>query len=78
MAKKLDVKGPHGRFSWPFSFKICAYLNNYIDQGEKDPFTDKVYQYYIDEAPVFVKVHYSTMLFSYLSSRSGLTNMEYL
>lgn len=32
-----------------------AYLHNYIDQGEDDPLTDKVYQYYIDEAPVFVK-----------------------
>lgn len=33
----------------------CAYLHNYIDQGENDPLTDKVYQYYIEEAPVFVK-----------------------
>ncbi|MGJ7922193.1 DNA/RNA helicase domain-containing protein [Neobacillus sp. LXY-4] len=35
--------------------KPCAYLHNYIDQGEKDPLTDRVYQYYIEQAPVFVK-----------------------
>lgn len=33
----------------------CAYLHNYIDQGQNDPLTDKVYQYYIEEAPVFIK-----------------------
>lgn len=35
--------------------KPCAYLHNYIDQGEEDPLTDRVYQYYIEQAPVFVK-----------------------
>lgn len=33
----------------------CAYLHNYINQGEQDPLTDHVYDYYIEEAPVFVK-----------------------
>lgn len=33
----------------------CAYLHNYINQGEHDPLTDPVYDYYIEEAPVFVK-----------------------
>jgi uncharacterized protein len=33
----------------------CAYLHNYINQGEQDPLTDPVYEYYIEEAPVFVK-----------------------
>jgi uncharacterized protein len=33
----------------------CAYLHNYINQGEQDPLTDPVYDYYIEEAPVFVK-----------------------
>lgn len=33
----------------------CAYLHNYIYQGENDPLTDKVYQYYIEQAPVFIK-----------------------
>ncbi|HAF0292524.1 TPA: DUF2075 domain-containing protein, partial [Salmonella enterica subsp. enterica serovar Typhimurium var. 5-] len=33
----------------------CAYLHNYINQGEQDPLTDPVYEYYIEEAPVFIK-----------------------
>ncbi|MEW8972221.1 MAG: DUF2075 domain-containing protein [Mesobacillus sp.] len=33
----------------------CAYLHNYINQGANDPLTDPVYDYYIEEAPVFVK-----------------------
>jgi uncharacterized protein len=33
----------------------CAYLHNYINQGDLDPLTDPVYEYYIEEAPVFVK-----------------------
>lgn len=33
----------------------CAYLHNYINQGERDPLTDPIYQYYIEQAPVFVK-----------------------
>lgn len=33
----------------------CAYLHNYINQGEQDPLTDQVYEYYIEEAPVFIK-----------------------
>jgi uncharacterized protein len=33
----------------------CAYLHNYINQGEHDPLTDPVYEYYIEEAPVFIK-----------------------
>lgn len=33
----------------------CAYLHNYLDQGEADPLTDPVYEYYIEQAPVFVK-----------------------
>lgn len=33
----------------------CAYLHNYINQGEQDPLTDRVYEYYIEEAPVFIK-----------------------
>ena len=33
----------------------CAYLHNYIQSGEQDPLTDDIYQYYIEQAPVFVK-----------------------
>ena len=33
----------------------CAYLHNYIIQEEKDPLTDTIYEYYIDQAPVFAK-----------------------
>ncbi|MFC7063426.1 DNA/RNA helicase domain-containing protein [Halobacillus seohaensis] len=33
----------------------CAYLHNYINQGDQDQLTDQVYDYYIDQAPVFVK-----------------------
>ncbi|MGG4169235.1 DUF2075 domain-containing protein [Rossellomorea vietnamensis] len=33
----------------------CAYLHNYLNQGEGDPLTDPVYDYYIEQAPVFVK-----------------------
>ncbi|MCA1318372.1 DUF2075 domain-containing protein [Bacillus tianshenii] len=33
----------------------CAYLHNYLKQGEGDPLTDPVYEYYIEQAPVFVK-----------------------
>ncbi|TDB53768.1 DUF2075 domain-containing protein [Bacillus sp. CBEL-1] len=32
----------------------CAYLHNYIYQ-EKDPLTDPIYEYYINQAPVFMK-----------------------
>lgn len=33
----------------------CAYLHNYITQKPQDDLTDKVYHYYIEDAPVFVK-----------------------
>ncbi|MGG7621293.1 DNA/RNA helicase domain-containing protein [Bacillus coreaensis] len=33
----------------------CAYLHNYINQGEEDPLTDSIYSYYVEQAPVFVK-----------------------
>ena len=33
----------------------CAYLHNYLNQGDRDPLTDPIYQYYIDQAPVFIK-----------------------
>jgi DUF2075 family protein/DNA replication protein DnaC len=33
----------------------CAYLHNYIYQGEMDPLTDPSYQYYLEQAPVFIK-----------------------
>ncbi|USG67361.1 DUF2075 domain-containing protein [Brevibacillus ruminantium] len=33
----------------------CAYLHNYLDAGEDDPLTDKMYQAYIDQAPLFIK-----------------------
>ncbi|MEH7492046.1 DUF2075 domain-containing protein [Neobacillus niacini] len=33
----------------------CAYLHNYSIQGERDPLTDPVYHYYIEQAPVFMK-----------------------
>ncbi|KKB35221.1 DUF2075 domain-containing protein [Bacillus thermotolerans] len=33
----------------------CTYLHNYLNQGAKDPLTDPIYEYYIKEAPVFVK-----------------------
>jgi uncharacterized protein len=33
----------------------CAYLHNYLNQGEEDPLTDSIYHYYIKQAPVFVK-----------------------
>ncbi len=33
----------------------CAYLHNYIVNKESDPLTDDVYQYYIDQAPVYAK-----------------------
>jgi uncharacterized protein len=33
----------------------CAYLHNYLNQGETDPLTDSIYDYYIEQAPVFVK-----------------------
>ncbi|MCG1028887.1 DUF2075 domain-containing protein [Virgibacillus halodenitrificans] len=33
----------------------CAYLHNYIVNTPTDPLTDNVYQYYIDQAPVFTK-----------------------
>ncbi|WP_139492445.1 DUF2075 domain-containing protein [Brevibacillus dissolubilis] len=35
-------------------FYPCAYLHNYIGLEEQDPLTDEDYQYYIDQAPVFV------------------------
>ncbi|MCE7792842.1 DUF2075 domain-containing protein [Salipaludibacillus sp. CUR1] len=33
----------------------CAYLHNYIHQKEADPLTDPIYEFYIDQAPVFLK-----------------------
>lgn len=33
----------------------CAYLHNYSIQSERDPLTDPVYHYYIEQAPVFMK-----------------------
>ncbi|GMB08098.1 DUF2075 domain-containing protein [Thermolongibacillus altinsuensis] len=33
----------------------CAYLHNYMKAGESDPLVDSVYQYYIEQAPVFLK-----------------------
>lgn len=33
----------------------CAYLHNYIIQNQNDPLIDDNYQYYIEEAPVYVK-----------------------
>jgi DUF2075 family protein/DNA replication protein DnaC len=33
----------------------CAYLHNYLNQGANDPLIDPIYEYYIKEAPVFVK-----------------------
>ncbi|GAE27477.1 ATP/GTP binding protein [Halalkalibacter wakoensis JCM 9140] len=36
-------------------FHPCAYLHNYIDQGEQDPLTHPVYEFYLEQAPVFVK-----------------------
>ncbi|MEW9672864.1 DNA/RNA helicase domain-containing protein [Ammoniphilus sp. 3BR4] len=37
------------------AFYPCAYLHNYIDQGEEDPLTNPIYDYYIEQAPVFIK-----------------------
>jgi len=36
-------------------FYPCAYLHNYINQGDQDPLTDNIYNYYIEKAPVFKK-----------------------
>uniref|UniRef100_UPI0013E3420E DUF2075 domain-containing protein n=1 Tax=Paenibacillus koleovorans TaxID=121608 RepID=UPI0013E3420E len=33
----------------------CAYLHNYLNQGESDPLLDPIYKYYLDQAPVFIK-----------------------
>ncbi|MFZ3591354.1 DNA/RNA helicase domain-containing protein [Bacillus sp. DJP31] len=33
----------------------CAYLHNYLNLGDNDPLTDPIYDYYIEQAPVFVK-----------------------
>ncbi|ADU29402.1 DUF2075 domain-containing protein [Evansella cellulosilytica] len=33
----------------------CAYLHNYLNAGEEDPLTDSIYDYYIEQAPVFIK-----------------------
>ncbi|MCE0739683.1 MULTISPECIES: DUF2075 domain-containing protein [Bacillus] len=33
----------------------CTYLHNYLNQGADDPLTDSIYDYYIKEAPVFIK-----------------------
>ncbi|MEG7357197.1 DUF2075 domain-containing protein [Bacillus vallismortis] len=33
----------------------CAYLHNYLNQGTDDPLIDSIYDYYIKEAPVFIK-----------------------
>jgi uncharacterized protein len=33
----------------------CAYLHNYRKQERHDPLTDKIYHYYIDKAPVFLR-----------------------
>ncbi|GKU82026.1 DUF2075 domain-containing protein [Niallia sp. NCCP-28] len=36
-------------------FSPCAYLHNYINQGDQDPLTDSIYDYYVKKAPVFKK-----------------------
>lgn len=36
-------------------FYPCAYLHNYINQGDQDPLTDSIYDYYVKKAPVFKK-----------------------
>ncbi|WP_445506832.1 DNA/RNA helicase domain-containing protein [Niallia sp. 03190] len=36
-------------------FYPCAYLHNYLNQGETDPLTDSMYDYYVEKAPVFIK-----------------------
>ncbi|ALC91536.1 ATP-binding protein [Bacillus sp. FJAT-18017] len=36
-------------------FYPCAYLHNYINLGSTDPLTDSVYDYYVEQAPVFRK-----------------------
>lgn len=36
-------------------FYPCAYLHNYFYLGDNDPLTDPIYEYYIQQAPVFVK-----------------------
>ncbi|WP_082232065.1 DUF2075 domain-containing protein [Halobacillus massiliensis] len=33
----------------------CAYLHNYNKLGTEDPLTDKIYDYYVERSPVFVK-----------------------
>lgn len=33
----------------------CAYLHNYMNVGENDPLVDFMYQYYIEQAPLFLK-----------------------
>ncbi|GEL07070.1 DUF2075 domain-containing protein [Salisediminibacterium halotolerans] len=33
----------------------CAYLHNYLHQKEADPLTDPIYEFYIEQAPVFLK-----------------------
>ncbi|WP_152657085.1 DUF2075 domain-containing protein [Oceanobacillus sp. CFH 90083] len=33
----------------------CTYLHNYIVNKDSDPLTDNVYQYYLDQAPVYAK-----------------------
>ncbi|MFP3359308.1 ATP-binding protein, partial [Planococcus sp. SIMBA_143] len=33
----------------------CAYLHNYIENEERDSTTDENYDYYVQQAPVFIK-----------------------
>ena len=33
----------------------CAYLHNYIENEERDSITDEIYDYYVQQAPVFIK-----------------------
>lgn len=33
----------------------CAYLHNYLHLTDQDPLTDPIYDYYVEQAPVFVK-----------------------
>lgn len=33
----------------------CAYIHNYLKQENDDPLTDKIYEYYLEKSPVFLK-----------------------
>ncbi|WP_040228481.1 DUF2075 domain-containing protein [Bhargavaea cecembensis] len=37
------------------NLKPCAYVHNYIKKQQDDQLTDPIYQFYIDQAPVFTK-----------------------